>query len=182
MSQIIITTPRLNLRLWKDEDAEPFIKMNMDKEVMRFFPDTQTAEQTLALLDRVKAHFTTHGYGLWAVERKDNGRFIGFTGLWHPNFKSHFTPCVEIGWRLSKENWGLGFATEAAKACIAYGFTSIGLKEIYSFTSTINHPSINVMKKSGMQFMGEFEHPNVPDGHILKTHVLYKTERINIDL
>ncbi len=182
MSQIIITTPRLILREWKEEDAVPFIKMNMDKEVMRFFPSTQTAEESMVLIARVKAHFADYGYGACAVERKDNGEFIGFTGLTHPRFESYFTPCVEIGWRLSKENWGHGFATEAATACLNHGFTSLGLEEIYSFTTTTNDPSMNVMKKIGMKHVGEFEHPGLPDGHILKTHVLYKITRNDVGL
>jgi ribosomal-protein-alanine N-acetyltransferase len=176
MQLSVLTTPRLILRHWRDDDVEPFIKMNADAEVMRYFPSTQTPEETLTLIARIKAHFTDYGYGPFAVERKDNGRFIGFTGLFHPTFKSHFTPCVEIGWRLSKENWRQGFATEAAKACLQHGFTDIGLKEIYSFTAKLNLPSINVMKKTGMNYMGEFEHPNLADGHVLKTHVLYKIE------
>ena len=176
MPHPILTTPRLILRHWRDDDVEPFIKMNADAEVMRYFPSTHTAEDTLAQIARIKAHFTNHGYGPFAVERKDTGQFIGFTGLSQPSFKSHFTPCVEIGWRLSKENWGQGFATEAAKACLQYGFTEIGLKEIYSFTATLNQPSINVMQKTGMNYMGNFEHPALPDGHVLKTHVLYKIE------
>ena len=180
MSQIIITTPRLILRQWKDEDAGPFIKMNMDKEVMRFFPALATAEETMALITRIKAHFTDYGYGIYAIERKDSGEFIGFTGLWHATFKSYFTPCVEIGWRLSKDNWGHGFATEAAIACLELGFTGLGLKEIYSFTSILNKPSMNVMKKIGMKYAGEFEHPGVADGHILKAHVLYKSTRNNV--
>ena len=172
----ILTTPRLILRPWLDEDAEPFAQMNADPEVMRFFPNTQTAEETLALIARVKAHFTKHGYGPFAVERKDNGQFIGFTGLSQPNFKTDFTPCVEVGWRLSKPNWGHGFATEAAIASINYGFTELGLKEIYSFTVPTNLPSINVMKKAGLKYAGQFQHPKVLEGHALKTHVLYKIE------
>ena len=176
MHNVAITTPRLLLRHWCDEDIEPFAKMNADTEVMRYFPNTQTEEETLALIARIKAHFANHGYGPFAIERKDNGQFIGFTGLSQPNFKTEFTPCVEVGWRLSKQNWGQGFATEAAIASIQYGFTELGLKEIYSFTVPTNLPSINVMKKAGLKYIGQFEHPKVPDGHVFKTHVLYKTE------
>jgi ribosomal-protein-alanine N-acetyltransferase len=104
----------------------------------------------------------------------DNGQFIGYTGFAHPTFESHFTPCVEIGWRLSKENWNQGFATEAALACLHYGFKKLAFNEIYSFTATINLPSIKVMEKIGMKKQGEFEHPALAEGHKLKTHVLYK--------
>jgi len=173
MSQIILTE-RLKLRPWLDTDAEPFIQLNKDPEVMRFFPSTQTTDETLRQIDRIKKHFTDYGYGLYAIERLDNHQFIGYTGFAHPSFKSHFTPCIEVGWRLSKDNWGRGFATEAAKACITHGFGILGFNEIYSFTATINLPSISVMKKSGLQLVGEFEHPILPEGHPLKTHVLYK--------
>lgn len=174
MIQPIITTPRLILRHWKDEDTEPFIKMNMDEEVMRFFPAMQSADETIALIARVQKHFEDYGYGPYAVERIDTGQFIGFTGFFHPRFESYFTPCIEIGWRLSKDAWNLGFATEAAKACLGYGFEKLGLHEIYSFTATINLPSINVMEKARLKKVGEFEHPGIAEGHKLKTHVLFK--------
>ena len=182
MSQIIITSRRLKLRNWKDEDTEPFIKMNMDTDVMRFFPAPQTREETLAQILRIKQHFDDHGYGLYAVERKDNGLFIGFTGFAHPRFESHFTPCIEIGWRLSKENWRQGFATEAAKACLDHGFKRLGFDEILSFTATTNIPSIGVMEKVGLTRVEVFEHPLLPNGHKLKPHVLYKVVKKNIPL
>lgn len=181
MQQVIITTSRLKLRRWKDEDEGPFIKMNMDAEVMQYFPAIQTLEQTQALITRIRQHFTDFGYGPYAVERIDNSQFIGFTGFAHPEFESYFTPCIEIGWRLSKNNWGKGFATEAAKACIAHGFKKLGFNEILSFTANINKPSVNVMKKAGMEKMGEFEHPLVPDGHILKPHVVYKIVKNSVN-
>jgi ribosomal-protein-alanine N-acetyltransferase len=174
MGPAIITTNRLKLRHWRDEDTEPFSQLNKDPEVMRFFPCIQNAEETLAQIGRIKKHFRDYNYGLYAIERIDNGQFIGFTGFTHPNFQSFFTPCVEIGWRLSKENWGRGFATEAAKACLYYGFAELGFKEIYSFTAFVNIPSMNVMQKAGLKMAGEFEHPSLPDGHRLKNHVLYK--------
>ena len=177
MSNIVITTPRLKIRYWKDEDSAPFIEMNQNADVMRFFPKLQTPVETLQQIERIKKHFEEYGYGLFAMERIDNGEFIGFTGFAHPTFKSHFTPCVEIGWRLKANSWGNGFATEAAKACLQYGFTKLALPEIYSFTATINTPSINVMKKCGMTYLENFEHPALADGDRLKTHVLYKANK-----
>jgi [ribosomal protein S5]-alanine N-acetyltransferase len=174
MNHLQIETPRLILRQWQASDYGPFIAMNLDSQVMRYFPSTQTREQTLALVERVNQHFAQHGYGVFAVERKDTGQFIGFTGLSVPRFESYFTPCVEIGWRLAKEHWNQGFAQEGARASLDFGFNKLGLKEIYSFTSIHNLPSINVMKKIGMKEDGHFEHPNVPDGNWLKAHVLYK--------
>ena len=177
MSNIVITTPRLKLRYWKEEDNQPFIEMNRDAEVMRFFPKLQTEEETLQQIKRIKKHFEEYGYGLYAMERIDDGDFIGFTGFSHPTFKSHFTPCVEIGWRLKADSWGNGFATEAAIACLKYGFTELQLPEIYSFTAAINLPSVNVMKKCGMAYLETFEHPAMTEGDKLKTHVLYKANK-----
>ena len=172
--RIFIDTPRLTLRGWKLADEAPYIALNGDKQVMEFFPSVATGVETIAQIKRFKDHIDRHGYGFFAVARKDNGQFIGFTGLSHPRFEADFTPCVEIGWRLSRENWGLGFATEAAFACLDYGFNFLGIDEIYSFTSVHNLRSENVMKKIGMVKQGYFEHPSMEDGHVLKRHVLYK--------
>ena len=170
-------TPRLILRNWRESDHEPFMEMGRDEAVMKYFPSVLTRLETLSTIERIEAHQKQYGYGLFAVERKDNNRFIGYTGLWHPTFESFFTPCVEIGWRLSKANWNLGFAQEAAKACLQYGFKTLGLKEIYSFTSIHNLPSINVMQKTGMTKAGNFEHPKIAEGHWLREHVLYKIKK-----
>jgi RimJ/RimL family protein N-acetyltransferase len=172
-----IHTPRLILRQWQESDHEPYIAMNLDLEVMRYFPALQTREATQTQIERIRTFIDENGYGLLAVERIDTGEFIGFTGLSQPRFESFFTPCVEIGWRLDKAHWGNGFAQEAAKAMLAFGFDQLGLNEIYSFTSGLNLPSINVMKKIGMKEVGQFEHPNVPDGDRLRMHVLYKIDQ-----
>ena len=172
-----IHTPRLILRQWQDSDHAPYIAMNMDEEVMRYFPALQTAEETLAQIERFQTFINENGYGFFAVQCRDTGDFIGFTGLAQPRFESYFTPCVEIGWRLAKAHWGHGFAQEAAKACLDMGFDKLNLNEIYSFTSILNLPSINVMKKIGMKEAGQFEHPNLKDGDRLKTHILYKIEK-----
>lgn len=174
MFPIFIETPRLILREWLESDYEPFIVLNADADVMEFFPDVLSLDETLAQIGRINVHFEKNGFGLFAIERKDNGQFIGFTGLAHVNFESYFTPCVEIGWRLSKQNWGLGFATEAAKACIEYGFNKLDLKEICSFTSIHNKRSEHVMEKIGMHKSGEFDHPLLVRGSFLERHVLYK--------
>ncbi len=169
-----IETPRLILRQWQETDKQAFITMGEDKDVMKYFPSTLTHLESLASIERIHAHFKQYGYGLFALERKDNGAFIGYTGFWHPTFESFFTPCVEIGWRLSKANWNMGFAQEAARACLQFGFWELGLKEIYSFTSVHNLPSINVMQKIGMKETGFFEHPKIEAGNWLRKHVLYK--------
>jgi len=114
MQEVFVETPRLILRQWKETDYRPFVQLNRDKDVMEFFPALKTREETLNQIEKFNDHIVKMGFGFFAVERKDNREFIGFTGLSHSGFQSYFTPCVEIGWRLSKANWGHGFATEAA--------------------------------------------------------------------
>lgn len=179
MSEIFIETPRLILRHWQGSDHDPFIKLNKDAVVAEFFPSAFTAEETLAQIERFTRHIDDHGYGLFAVERKDNGNFIGFTGLSQPRFESWFTPCIEVGWRLSKANWNLGFATEAAKACLKFGFEKLGADKIYSFTAATNLRSEKVMHKIGMAKVGNFDHPSLTDAHVLKPHVLYRIDNPN---
>lgn len=172
-----IHTPRLILRQWQQSNYEPYIAMNMDAAVMRYFPALQTSEDTIAQIERFKTFIDENRYGFFALERKDTGTFIGFTGLSKPRFESFFTPCVEIGWRLDKAHWGQGFAQEAARACLELAFTKLNLSEIYSFTSRHNQPSIHVMERIGMTHIGQFEHPNIPVGHELRSHVLYKIDK-----
>ncbi|MBS1916450.1 MAG: GNAT family N-acetyltransferase [Bacteroidetes bacterium] len=169
----MIETPRLGLREWKDSDADVFIEMCADERVMEFFPSIQTEEQALATIERIKKFFAENNFGLWAVEGKDTHEFIGFCGLSSPKFETDFTPCIEIGWRFAHKHWGYGFATEAATACLNYGFDVLKLKEIVSFTSVLNTRSENVMKKTGMHFVKHFEHPLIEDGDRLRKHVLY---------
>lgn len=174
--KVFIETPRLILREWITADHDQFIKLNQDMEVMGFFPSVLTKEETSIQIIRINSHFKQYGYGLFAVERKDNRQFAGFAGFSHPGFESYFTPCVEIGWRLNKGNWNKGFATEAAKACLEYGFNKLGFDEVYSFTSVHNLRSEQVMIKTGMTKQGLFDHPAIANGSILKQHVLYKIE------
>jgi RimJ/RimL family protein N-acetyltransferase len=168
-----IETNRLGLRNWKDEDIPKFVEMNRDARVMEYFPKLLTEEETIGMVNRIKMHIQENGFGLWAVELIQTGEFIGYVGLSIPRFQADFTPCVEIGWRLAYPYWGKGYAQEAARACLDYGFNHLGLKEIVSFTSVLNTRSINVMKKIGMTFVKEFEHPNIEPGSRLRKHVLY---------
>ena len=174
MPTIFIETPRLILRQWQQSDQEPYISLNAVPEVMEYFRSIKTPAETLTQIERISDYVDRHGYGFFAVERKDNHWFIGFTGICEPGFEAYFTPCIEIGWRLSRENWGYGFATEAALACIDFGFDKLNLKEIYSFTAIHNYRSEKVMQRIGMNKAGEFDHPLIPDGNWLKKHVLYK--------
>ncbi|MGA9407232.1 MAG: GNAT family N-acetyltransferase [Bacteroidota bacterium] len=170
----MIETERLILRTWKESDILPFSAMNQDPQVMEFFPNTLTKEETLALYERITTDIKRRGFGLLAVEAKQNRDFAGFIGFDEPRFTSFFTPCIEIGWRLDKRFWNQGLATEGARACLEYGFSSLGFKEVVSFTSAINTKSIAVMKKIGMTYDGDFEHPKVTEGHPLRRHVLYR--------
>jgi RimJ/RimL family protein N-acetyltransferase len=180
MATVFIETPRLILRQWQESDHEPYIQLNADSAVMEFFPSVLTRDQTLAQIKRIADAIAGNGYGFFAVERKDTHEFIGFTGLSNPGFESHFTPCVEIGWRLSKANWNQGFATEAAGASLEFGFNTFGLAEIFSFTSVYNLRSEKVMKSIGMTHAGFFEHPLIEQGNNLKTHTIYKIMRDNV--
>ncbi|MCC5575346.1 GNAT family N-acetyltransferase [Microtetraspora sp. AC03309] len=170
----MIETERLVLRRWQEKDREPFAALNADPEVMEYFPATLTRERSDALADRVAAEFDDCGFGLWAVEL--SGTFIGFTGLSVPRFIAHFTPCVEIGWRLARSAWGHGYATEAARAALRHGFGELGLKEIVSFTAKQNMRSQRVMERIGMTRdpEGDFDHPTLDEDSPLRRHVLYR--------
>jgi RimJ/RimL family protein N-acetyltransferase len=177
----VLTTERLLLRAWREEDLEPFAALNADPRVMEHFPSTMTREESDAfVLEYILPHFTERGFGHWAVEVRGVAPFVGFVGLNVPSFDAHFTPCVEIGWRLSAPSWGKGYATEAARAAIAYGFEDAGLDEIVSFTVPANRRSVAVMERLGMRFDGEFDHPRLPDGQPLRRHVLYRLERAGL--
>ena len=169
-------TERLQLRRWCPSDLAPFAALNADPRVMRYFPTTLSRAESDAFAERIEAHFAEHGFGLWAVEVPELAPFIGFVGLSVPRFEAPFTPCVEIGWRLAAEHWGRGYAPEAARAALAFGFDTLGLREILSFTSVVNEPSRRVMEKLGMTHdpSDDFDHPALPEGDALRRHVLYR--------
>lgn len=171
-----LATDRLMLRRWRPSDREPFARMNADSEVMRYMIRPLAGEESDAMVERIERQFAEHGFGLWAVEVPTQAAFIGYVGLSIPDFEAHFTPAVEVGWRLDHPYWGNGYATEAARAAIADGFERIGLKEIVSFTVPVNLRSIAVMERLGMTRDpdDDFEHPNVPRGHPYRRHVLYR--------
>jgi RimJ/RimL family protein N-acetyltransferase len=170
-----LRTPRLVLRRWREEDLAPFAAMNADPRVMEFFPAPLTREESDRLVrERIAPQFARHGYGPWAVEVAGVTPFAGFVGLLEHTFPAWFTPCVEVGWRLDARYWGRGYATEGARAALAYGFEVAELDEIVSMTTLTNVRSIAVMRRLGMARAGEFDHPNVPPGHPLSRHVLYR--------
>ena len=177
--EVEIVTSRLWLRRWRAEDLEPFAALNADPEVMEHFPSKLSREDTAAAIGRVEKHFQDRGYGFWAVEVPDVARLIGFIGLAVPFFETSFTPCVEIGWRLARPWWGQGFATEGARAALAYGFERLELPEIVSFTVPANKRSRRVMEKLGMRYSEDFEHPGIEAGHPQRRHVLYRLSRVD---
>ena len=174
-----LRTERLLLRGWRPSDRAGQAAMNADPEVMRHFPATMTAAESDAMFERVAAHWSEHGFGLWAVERTADGAFLGFTGLTRPSFEAPFTPAVEVGWRFAREAWGHGYATEAARVAIGFGFEIVGLEEIVSFTVAANERSSRVMERIGMTRdpADDFDHPRLPEGHPLRRHVLYRLRR-----
>ncbi|MGF1475671.1 MAG: GNAT family N-acetyltransferase [Geminicoccaceae bacterium] len=171
-----LTTARLRLRRWRWSDLEPLAAINADPEVMRYFPSTLNRHETAMMIRRIEAHFIDNGFGLWALDIADGASCIGFVGLSIPRFEAAFTPCVEIGWRLTKAVWGEGYATEAARAALSFGFEARELDEVVAFTVPANHRSRRVMEKLGMKRdpRDDFEHPSLPQAHPLRRHVLYR--------
>ena len=175
---ICLETSRLYLRRWREGDLVPFRRMNRDPAVIEFLPGPLSDEESDALAERADRAIAERGYGLYAVEVKSAGRFAGFVGLsmTAPGFR--FGEKVEVGWRLCREAWGYGYATEAGRRCLEHGF-SCGLDEIVSFTYEGNRRSRAVMERLGMHRNSEddFDHPRIPEGHPLRRHVLYRLTR-----
>ena len=171
-----LTTSRLVLGPWDDEATDGLFRLSNDPEVMRHFPALATRSQVESLVRRHQENLEAGRPGLYAVRLRETPTFVGFVGLATPAFDAPFMPCVEIGWRLAREAWGKGYATEAARACLAHGFDTLGLPEIVSFTAVVNTPSIAVMRRLGMhRDPGEdFDHPSVAEGHPVRRHVLYR--------
>lgn len=208
----MLRTSRLVLRRWRDEDRAPFAALNADPEVMRFFPRPLTRAESDMMVDRIEASFEEHGYGLWAVDVVEPppagaggsggpAGFIGFVGLAWQRFPAHFTPALEIGWRLARHGWGHGYATEAAIAARDFAFRPVtgpsdpassdpasagmgspggaGMDEIVSITTRTNEPSQAVMRRIGMTRdpADDFRHPNLEPDHPLVEHVLHRLRR-----
>jgi RimJ/RimL family protein N-acetyltransferase len=169
-------TPRLLLRHWRESDREPWALMGTDPEVMQHFPALLTRAESDTFVDRVGADLERRGWGLWAIEELATGRFLGFTGLNVPRFEAAFTPAVEVGWRLRRDAWSQGFATEAARGALTVAFDDLGLDELVSFTATTNVRSQAVMRPIGMTTDPEedFDHPALAETSPLRRHVLYR--------
>ena len=168
---------RIRLRPWRDEDLAPFAAMNADPEVMRHFPATLAPAESAAMLARLRVHQAEHGWGVWAVEERGGAPFLGAVGLLRVGFAARFTPAVEIMWRIAPAFQRRGFAEEAARLALAYGFGTLGLTKIVAFTIPANEPSWRLMEKLGMQPDGMFDHPRLPEGHPMRPHRLYRLRR-----
>ena len=175
-----LETDRLLLRQWKDQDFPIFAQLNSDPEVMAYFPKRLNREESDAMAYRYKALISERGWGFWALELKHSNEFIGFVGLHECKPVLPFFPCVEIGWRLIRRCWRNGYATEAAGESLRYAFEALGLGEVVSFTTVSNVRSRSVMERLGLKNTYQnFEHPNIPKGHALSEHVLYKITKAN---
>jgi RimJ/RimL family protein N-acetyltransferase len=173
---VTLSDDRVCLRRWCDEDRDAFAALNSDARVMEFFPSHLSRVDSDAMVDGIEHHFNEHGFGLWAIEVPNVAPFIGFAGLSVKRFPASFTPCVEVGWRLAFAYWGRGYATEAARLALDYGFGTLALAEIVSYTSVTNHRSRALMERLGMRRdpADDFDHPAIPENHPLRRHVLYR--------
>jgi RimJ/RimL family protein N-acetyltransferase len=174
-----LRTPRLLLRPWREADRDPYAALNADPRVMEYFLSPLSRTESDGGAARITAHFDTRGFGLWAVEVMGGAPFVGFIGLAVPAFAAHFTPCTEIGWRLARDAWGVGYATEGAREVARFAFDRLGLEEIVAMTVPANLRSRRVMEKLGMRHDpgDDFDHPRIPAGHPLRRHVLYRLRR-----
>ena len=175
----VLVTQRLRLRGWRESDLPAFAALNADPRVMEHFPKLLARAESDERAAKIIEHFARHDFGLWAVEVTGVADFIGFVGLNVPAFDAHFTPCVEIGWRLAYDHWHKGYATEGARAAVAFAFNDLQLNEIVSFTVPANRRSRTVMERLGMTHSpdDDFEHPVLPEGHPLRRHVLYRLRK-----
>jgi RimJ/RimL family protein N-acetyltransferase len=177
--KIVVQTERLTLRGWKEEDREPFARLNADPRVMEFMTSTLSREESDRFVDRIVVQSKEHGFTLYAAELRRSGRFIGFIGIHAPKFDAAFTPCVELGWRLATDVWGQGLATEGGLAVVRHSFEVLGLEELVSYTAAINVRAQHLIEKMGMRCdrAEDFDHPRVPVSHLLRRHVLYRLKR-----
>lgn len=174
-----LETDRLILRAWKDEDKQPFARMNADAVIMEYFPRRLGEKESDHLVDKFEKYFETYGYGPYALEDKKTGQFIGFAGLHHVEMNVPFAPAVEIAWRLDYEYWGKGYATEASQGVLKHAFTKLNLDEVVAFAGHDNERAIHVMEKIGMKRdpKGDFDYPNLPASSPLGKFVLFRIKK-----
>lgn len=171
-------TPRLRLRAWQASDWAPFAALNADPAVMACFPRPLSRAESDALAQRCQGLIAGRGWGVWAVERLEDRCFIGCVGLHEPAATLPFSPCVEIAWRLARDCWGQGYATEAAEAALERAFGALSLAEVVAFTADVNQRSLALMQRLGMRDSGAFAHPDLPPGHRLRPHRIYRITRL----
>jgi len=183
MKEVIeLKTERLLLRQWRKSDFVDFALLNADPVVMEFFPNVLSEDESNTLANKIESLIAERGWGFWAVEHISNKVFIGFVGLHEPHYELPFNPCVEIGWRLARQYWGKGYATEAGKAALEFAFNHLKLNEVYSFAVVDNMKSIAVMERLKLKnTLSNFEHPMIPENSPLREHVLYKIDKASWD-
>jgi RimJ/RimL family protein N-acetyltransferase len=177
MNATTLTSERLILRPWRDEDLDPLFAINGDPESMRYFAATMNRAESDAWAARMRAHFAEHGWGFWVVAEEATREFVGVVGLMTIPWQADFTPAVEIGWRIGPRFRRQGYAEEAARAALGFGFATLGLQKIVAFTVPGNAPSWKLMEKLGMTAAGEFDHPRLPEGHHYRRHLLYRLDQ-----
>lgn len=176
----VLETERLRLRGWREADLAPIAAINGDPAVMTYLGATLDRNSSDMVIGRFLQKWVEEPqFGWWAVEHIEDRALIGLVGLGRPDFELPCSPCVEIGWRLARDYWGQGLATEAARACLKRGFAVLRLPEIVSFTVAGNARSRAVMDRLGFreEVGQDFDHPMVPEGNPLRRHVLYRMRR-----
>ncbi|MEO4045616.1 GNAT family N-acetyltransferase [Pseudomonas sp. CAU 1711] len=174
-----LSSERLILRPWRDDDLDALAALCADPEVMAHFPSVLDRAGSATLLGKLMAHQAEHGFGFWCLERRADGAVLGFAGLARVGFAAPFVPAVEIGWRLARAYWGQGYALEAAQRSLQFAFEDLQLNEVVSFTVPTNRNSWGLMQRLGMRRdpADDFEHPGLPQGHPLRPHLLYRIDR-----
>ena len=170
----LFRSERLGFRNWNQKDLPLLVKLNNDPRVMEYFPSTLSETDSRQFLYKMQKMFDNKGYCYFAVDLIDTGKFIGFIGLCDQEYESPFTPCVDIGWRISPEYWGYGYATEGARKCLEYGFNNLGVKSIISVAPAVNQRSVRIMEKIGMTKKGSFEHPKLLNDDRLRNCVYFE--------
>lgn len=176
----IFKSGRLGFRKWSKEDLNEFAKLNSDEEVMEHFPKTLTLEEVELFIEKLNSHFDKNGFTYYATEILETKEFIGMIGLAFQEYKTAYTPAIDMGWRLKRSAWGNGYATEGAKKCLEYAFNTLGIKSIISVCTIKNSKSEKVMKKIGMRKIGEFNHPKMAEQPEYEKHYCYQIMQTEI--
>ncbi len=174
----IFTSERLGFRNWTNRDVDEFAKLNADETVMEHFPKTLSEKEVEELIEKLREHFEKNGFTYYATEILATKEFIGMIGLAYQEYKTVFTPAIDIGWRLKRSAWGKGYATEGAKRCVEYAFDELGINKIISVCTIKNQKSENVMKKIGMTKIGEFNHPEMIHHPAYEKHFCYAIKKL----